>query len=376
LAGAGQSEREARVNKAKGGISEVAETILMKGNEAVAEAAIRAGCKYFFGYPITPQSEVPEYMSRRLPEVGGTFLQAESEIAAINMVYGAASGGARVMTSSSSPGLSLKMEGISCIAGAELPCVIVNMVRGGPGLGTIQPAQSDYYQATKAGGHGDYRMMVLAPKSVQEMVDLTIEAFDLADQYRNPVLILADGLIGQMMEPVTFPDCPDKQPPAKPWALTGKGPRARNVVTNWKLAPDKMEEINIRLFEKYSIMEQETRFETEQTKDADLVLVAYGSTARIAQNALHKARASGYRVGLLRPITVWPFPYAAVQDLARRVQAFLSVEMSMGQLVTDIQLAAGETPVHFYGRCGGVIPTPAEVMEKIVTILSGGGNGR
>ncbi|HHT02433.1 MAG TPA: 3-methyl-2-oxobutanoate dehydrogenase subunit VorB [Firmicutes bacterium] len=351
------------------------ETILMKGNEAVAEAAIRGGCRFFFGYPITPQSEVPEYMSRRLHEVGGVFLQAESEVAAINMVYGASGAGARVMTSSSSPGISLKMEGISYIAAAELPCVIVNMVRGGPGLGTIQPAQSDYFQATKGGGHGDYHLIVFAPQSVQEMVDMTIEAFDVADKYRNPVMILADGLIGQMMEPVVFPDGEDRPNTEKPWATVGMGDRAeRNIVTSMDLNAEAMEEINWRIQEKYDkITKEMLRYETLDTEDADLILVAYGSSARIALNAMSKARENGYKVGLVRPQTVWPFPYEVIKDLANQAKAFLTVEMSMGQLIEDVKLAAGETPVYHFGRCGGVIHSPAEVYEKIEEILNGGG---
>ncbi len=354
----------------------MAETILMKGNEAVAEAAIRGGCRFFFGYPITPQSEVPEYVSRRLPEVGGVFLQAESEVAAINMVYGAGGAGARVMTSSSSPGISLKQEGISYIAGAEIPCVIVNMVRGGPGLGTIQPAQSDYFQATKGGGHGDYRILVFAPASVQEMVDLTIESFDLADKYRNPVMIMGDGILGQMMEPVRFPDGPDRPNPEKPWATTGKRGRKKvNLISSLNIEPEKMEEHNWKLHRKYREMEKnEVRFETDDVDGADVIIVAYGTTARVARSAIRKAAERGYRVGLLRPITLWPFPYAPLRELAPRVKAFLVVEMSTGQMVDDVKIGVeGKAPVCFHGRPGGMIPDPEGIVQEIDRIMTGRG---
>lgn len=342
------------------------EKVLMKGNEAVGEAAIRAGCRLYFGYPITPQSELPQYLARRLPEVGGVFLQAESEIAAINMVYGAAGAGARVMTSSSSPGISLKQEGLSYIAGAELPCVVVNIVRGGPGLGGIQPAQSDYFQATKGGGHGDYRLIVLAPASVQEMVDLTILAFDLADQYRNPVMILGDGILGQMMEPVEFKKIQPRVFP-KPWATTGRKGRGKNVINSLRLDPAKLEKHNLWLAEKYrTIAANETRYDTYCLEDAQLVVVAFGTTARVARSAVDMAREDGIAAGLFRPVTLFPFPTTALAQVAERVGMLLTVEMSTGQMVEDVRLAVnGKVPVHFYGRTGGIVPTPQEVYEQI-----------
>ena len=357
----------------------MAQKMLMKGNEAVAEAAIQAGCRFFFGYPITPQNQIPEYMSKHLPKIeGGCFLQAESEVAAINMVYGAAGAGARVMTSSSSPGISLKQEGISYIVGAELPCVIVNMVRGGPGLGSIQPAQSDYYQSTRGGGHGDYRMIVLAPSSVQEAVELTQQAFDLADLYRNPVLIMGDGLIGQMMEPVEMPEyVKPADLPEKTWAATGWKPgcgRERAIINSLYIDPNRLEEHNRRLFAKYAVMEQqECRWQEEMTEDADYVIVAYGTTARIARSAMRKLREKGIKAGLIRPITLWPFPNAPIQAAAAHAKAFLTVEMSMGQMVDDVRLAVnGAKPVHFYGRTGGIVPTVREIVEQIETIAKEG----
>ncbi len=351
------------------------EKILMKGNEAIGEAAIRAGCHLFFGYPITPQNELPEYMARRLPEVGGTMVQAESEIAAINMVYGAAGAGARVMTSSSSPGISLKQEGISYIAGAELPCVIINMVRGGPGLGGIQPAQGDYWQATRGGGHGDYRLLVLAPATIQEMVDTVQDAFDLADKYRNPVMILSDGMLGQMMEPVMFRNETVTELPEKDWATTGlrNHPGRRNVVNSLYLQPDKLEEHNEHLQRKYAEMEaNEVRYEEVDVEDADLVVAAYGTTARIVRSAMEAARQEGLRVGLIRPITLWPFPVEPFARAAERAKAFLSVEMSAGQMVEDVRLAVnGKKPVYFYGRTGGMVPTPEDVFAKFKEILGG-----
>lgn len=349
---------------------------LWKGNEAIAEAAIKAGCRYFFGYPITPQNEIPEYMSLRLPQEGGCFLQAESEVSAINMVYGAAGSGARVMTSSSSPGISLKMEGISYIAGAELPCVIVNIVRGGPGLGGIQPAQSDYYQATKGGGHGDYRLVVLAPSSVQEAVDLTQEAFDIADQYKNPVMIMGDGMIGQMMEPVEFKEVAKRSLPEKDWATVGtKGQRKPNIVNSLFIDPAECEKHNFNLFKKYDeIAKNEVRVETYNLEDAEIVFVAYGTTSRIVKNAINSLAKQGIKAGLVRPITLWPFPEKAIAEAAEMasVKAFLSVEMSMGQMVDDVKIAAnGKKPVHFYGRTGGMIPTPAGIVEAAKNILGG-----
>ncbi|MBQ6506001.1 MAG: 3-methyl-2-oxobutanoate dehydrogenase subunit VorB [Clostridia bacterium] len=353
--------------------------MLMKGNEAIAEAAIQAGCRFFFGYPITPQNQIPEYMSKRLPKIeGGCFLQAESEVAAINMVYGAAGAGARVMTSSSSPGISLKQEGISYIVGAELPCVIVNMVRGGPGLGSIQPAQSDYYQATRGGGHGDYRMIVLAPSSIQEAVELTQKAFDLADKYRNPVLVLGDGLIGQMMEPVEMPDYqkPADLPP-KTWAATGWTPqsdRERAIINSLYIDPAVLEKHVNHLYEKYAVMEQtECRWQEELTEDADYVICAYGTTARIARSAMRKLRAEGIRAGLIRPITLWPFPNAPIAKAAEHAKAFLTVEMSMGQMVDDVRLAAeGKVPVHFFGRTGGIVPTVREIITEVEKLAKEG----
>lgn len=348
--------------------------ILMKGNEALAEAAIRGGCKYFFGYPITPQNEVPEYMSRRLPEVGGTFIQAESEVSAINMVYGAAGAGARVMTSSSSPGISLKQEGISYIAGAELPCVIVNMVRGGPGLGSIGPAQSDYFQATKGGGHGDYRLIVLAPASVQEMVDLTIDAFEIADRYRNPVMILGDGILGQMMEPVEFKTDEIKEAPFKEWATTGAKNREHNIINSLYIVAEELEKVNNRLQAKYAEAKaKETRYETYFTEDADVILTAYGTTARICKAVVDQARQDGIKAGLIRPITLWPFPDEPYQKAAKNASMFLTVEMSTGQMVEDVRLAVnGQKPVHFLGHTGGIVPTKAEIYAEIKKIMKGG----
>ncbi|MBE5778143.1 MAG: 3-methyl-2-oxobutanoate dehydrogenase subunit VorB [Clostridiales bacterium] len=347
---------------------------LMKGNEAIAEAAIQAGCRFFFGYPITPQNQIPEYMSKRMPQVGGCFLQSESEVAAINMVYGAGGAGARVMTSSSSPGISLKQEGISYIVGAEVPCVIVNMVRGGPGLGSIQPAQSDYYQATRGGGHGDYRMCVLAPSSVQEAVDLTQEAFDIADRYRNPVMVLGDGLIGQMMEPVDMDLCKDRKPAEdlteKTWAATGhvateEAPRA--IINSLYIQPDVLEKHCQKLQAKYDAIEAaECRWQEEETEDAEIVIVAYGTTSRICRSAMRKLRKEGIRVGMIRPITLWPFPEAAIRATLKTARQYLCVEMSMGQMIDDVRLAInGERPVDFYGRTGGMVPTVNEIVEKI-----------
>lgn len=353
---------------------------LLKGNEAIAEAAIQAGCRFFFGYPITPQNQIPEYMSKRMPQIGGCFLQAESEVAAINMVYGAAGAGARVMTSSSSPGISLKQEGISYIVGAELPCVIVNMVRGGPGLGSIQPAQSDYYQATRGGGHGDYRMCVLAPSSVQEAVDLTQDAFDIADRYRNPVLLLGDGLIGQMMEPVDMDKAMNHAPAqdlkAKTWAADGHVPTdesPRAVINSLYIDPMVLEKHCQKLQAKYdAIAAAECRWQEEMLEDAEIVLVAYGTTSRIARSAMRKCREKGIKVGLLRPITVWPFPEAAIRATIPTAKHYLCVEMSMGQMVDDVRLAVdGERPVSFYGRTGGMVPTVAEIVNQIVELNGG-----
>ncbi|MGV8084448.1 MAG: 3-methyl-2-oxobutanoate dehydrogenase subunit VorB [Coriobacteriia bacterium] len=345
----------------------MSEKVLMKGNEALAEAAIRAGCRFFFGYPITPQTELAAYMAKRMPKEGGTYLQAESEIAAINMVYGAAAAGARTMTSSSSPGVSLKGEGVSYIAGADLPAVIINVQRGGPGLGGIQPSQSDYWQATRAMGHGDFHTIVLAPSTIQEMADYVYNAFDLADKYRTPVMVLADGLLGQMMEPVVLPE-PKTELPEKPWAVTGhQGCRERNVVNSLYIAPEVLERLNVERFERYAEIEAaEQRAEEYLTGDADIVVVAFGATARIARSAVNKARSLGIKVGLIRPITLWPFPNDAISAASDHAKAFLSVEMSMGQMVDDVRLAVnGCTPVEFFGRTGGIIPTPVETLAKI-----------
>lgn len=343
----------------------------MKGNEAIAEAAIRAGADGYFGYPITPQSEILEYLMTERPweRTGMVVLQAESEIAAINMVYGAAGTGKRVMTSSSSPGISLKQEGISYIAGAELPCLIVNVARGGPGLGTIQPSQADYFQATKGGGHGDYRLIVLAPASVQEMADFVKLGFELAFKYRNPVMLLSDGVIGQMMEKVElFPQQPrlNKFDPA--WTITGKThERARNVITSLELEPARQEKHNLKLQAKYRKMEElEVRYEEVMTEDAEYVLVAYGSSARISMKAVSLAREKGIKAGLLRPVTLFPFPKKKIEEIAGRVKGFLSVEMSAGQMVEDIRLAVnGKVPVEHYGRYGGMIHSPDEVLEAL-----------
>lgn len=348
---------------------------LMKGNEAIGEAAIRAGCRYFFGYPITPQNELPEYMSRRLQEVGGTFIQSESEVSAINMVYGAAGSGARVMTSSSSPGISLKQEGISYLAGAEVPCVIVNIVRGGPGLGGIQPAQSDYFQATKGGGHGDYRTVVFAPDSVQELIDLTMDAFEVADRYRNPALIFGDGTLGQMMEPVELhKDAVEiSELPEKKWATTGKRERKHtNIINSLSLEAEVLEEHNLKLQKKYKEIEKnEQRYEIIN-EDADLFLVACGTTARVCTSAIKRAREKGLNVGLIRPISLWPFPQKAIDKVIRQTRAFLTVEMSLGQMVEDVKLAVnGSVPVYFFGRTGGMVPEPPNVLDEIERIYGG-----
>ncbi len=343
------------------------EYLLMKGNEAMAEAAIRAGCDAYFGYPITPQSEVLEYLAREMPRHGRVVLQAESELASINMVYGAAGAGFRAMTSSSSPGISLMQEGISYLAGAELPCLIVNVNRAGPGLGTIQPGQGDYFQSVKGGGHGDYKMIVLAPASVQEMADFVFLGFDLAEKYRNPVLMLSDGAIGQMMEKVCFKPY---TPPARDisWATTGKpAGRPRNYITSLFIQPERMEQHNLHLEQKFARMrENEVRWDEIATADADYLLVAYGLSARICRKAIDIAREKGIRVGLLRPITLYPFPYQRLHELSAQVMGMLSVELNSGQMVEDLQLAVkGQTPVMFYGRLGGMLPTPEELVARI-----------
>jgi 2-oxoglutarate/2-oxoacid ferredoxin oxidoreductase subunit alpha len=343
--------------------------ILMCGNEACGEGAIIAGCRFYAGYPITPQNEFTEYMAKRMPEVGGVFIQSESEIAAINMIFGASLTGARAMTSSSSPGISLKQEGISYLAGCELPAVIVNMVRGGPGLGNIAPAQSDYFQATKGGGHGDYHSIVLGPSSVQEMMDLTILAFDLADKYRTTVIILGDGLLGQMMEPVLIhrPSSFVLRPSSKPWALTGCKGRAPRMIKSLYLGDGELEAVNNRLQSRYkTIKEKEVRYEALNTEDADVVLVGYGSTARVLRSVVERLRKEGKKVGLLRPITLWPFPEKILGRLAKNVDRFFVVEMSAGQMVEDVRLAVGDDKkVEFYGRPAGWIPNEEEIISKV-----------
>ena len=343
---------------------------LMKGSEAIAEAAIQAGCRYFFGYPITPQNQIPEYMARRMPEVGGTFLQAESEVSAINMVYGAAGAGARVMTSSSSPGISLKQEGISYIACAELPCVIVNMVRSGPGLGGILPSQGDYFQSVKGGGHGDYRLIVYAPNSVQEAADCVMQAFDVSDQYRVPALILGDGMIGQMMEPVEFTPPKKRNLPEKTWAATGYDKKRKKALINsLYIEADEMSAVTARLQDVYKqIAQNETQYDTYMMDDAEVCVVAYGTTARVVRNAITKVRSEyGIKAGLIRPITVWPFPSKAISDAADKCRAFVVVEMSTGQMVEDVRLAVnGKRPVSFVGTTGGHVPTPKLIMDAII----------
>ena len=350
---------------------------LWKGNEAIAQAAIRAGCNCFFGYPITPQNEIPEYMSLHLPEAGGVFVQSESEVAAINMVYGAAASGKRAMTSSSSPGISLKQEGISFLAGAQLPAVIVNVMRGGPGLGTIQPSQADYYQATRGGGNGDYRTIVLAPCNIQEAVDLTQEAFDLADFYRNPVVVLADGMIGQMMEPIQWHPIPKRELPEKSWAADGRRGRSHNnFITSLLMDSQDCEAHNLAIQSKYDrIQSQEIRWQETKTQDCEILLVAYGTPARIAMTAVEQLRAQGIAAGLFRPITLWPFPSVPLAHLANqdRVKSILTIEMSLGQMVDDVRLAVeGRKPVHFYGRTGGLTPSVSEIVNAAQEALKGG----
>jgi 2-oxoglutarate ferredoxin oxidoreductase subunit alpha len=351
---------------------------LMKGNEAIAEAAIRAGCDAYFGYPITPQSEIIEYLARQEPHkrTGMVLLQAESEIAAINMVYGAGGTGKKAMTSSSSPGISLMQEGISYMAGSEIPCLIVNIVRGGPGLGTIQPSQADYFQATKGGGHGDYKLIVLAPSSVQEMADFVPLAFELAFKYRNPAMILSDGVIGQMMEKVElFEQMPRSTEFDQSWVTTGKKhDRERNILTSLDLDPARFERHNHHLQEKYrKMMENEVRYEKIDCDDAEYILVAYGSAARICQKSIRLAREEGIKLGLVRPITLFPFPYDEIAKLAERAKGFISVELNAGQMVEDVKLAVGKkVDVEFYGRMGGMIPTPVEILDVFKEKFSGG----
>jgi len=349
----------------------MAKKFLMKGNEAIVRGAIAAQCRAFFGYPITPQNEVPEYMSKYMPDAGGVFLQAESEVAAINMVYGAASAGIRAMTSSSSPGVSLKMEGISYIAGAQLPCVIANVQRGGPGLGNIAPAQADYFQAVKGGGHGDYKLLTVAPWSVQEMFDHAVLAFELADRYRNPAMILSDAIIGQMLEPLEIPDKLEVEVPAKPWATNGAKGRGRNFTTSLYIVPEDLERINLQIQDKYArATELEVRYQEFGVEDADIVLVAYGSVARICRTSMKLAREKGLKVGLFRPITLFPFPSKRLLELALQGKRFLTVEMSAGQMVEDVRLAInGAAQVDFYGRLGGIVPNPIEILDQIEGVL-------
>ncbi len=341
--------------------------VLMKGNEAIAEAAIRAGCDAYFGYPITPQTEVLEYMSRRMPELGRAFVQAESELGAINMVYGAACTGVRTMTTTSSPGYSLMQESVSYLAMSFVPCVIVNIMRGGPGLGNIQPAQGDYFQMTKGGGHGDYNLIVLAPSTVQETVDLVVEAFDLADKYLQPVTVIADGLIGQIMEPVEFPETGKIVRPEHPWALTGARDREKNVITSLYLGAQKLEHENLKLQALIQrIRDSEVRYSEYMMEGAEMVVVAYGTAGRIVQTAVKQARAEGIPVGLFRPISMFPFPGQRLEEIARAVRNILVVELSAGQMIEDVRLAAqGRVPISFYGKMGGVVPLPEDVLGQI-----------
>jgi 2-oxoglutarate ferredoxin oxidoreductase subunit alpha len=342
--------------------------ILIKGNEAIGESAIIAGCRHYFGYPITPQNELPAYMAARLPKEGGTFLQAESEVAAINMVYGAAAAGARVMTSSSSPGMSLKMEGISYLSGAELPAVVVNMMRGGPGLGNIAGAQGDYFQAVKGGGHGDYRCIVLAPGTVQELADLTVKAFDLADQYRIVVIILGDGYTGQMSEPINLPTPSGKTFDKSQWSLTGAKGRDPHLIASMRLIPeDALELLNLRLQAKYREIEKtEAMWESVAVEDAEYLLISFGLSARICKSAVSVLRKAGKKAGLFRPVTLWPFPTAQLASAARGKKKLLVVEMNAGQMVEDVRLSVGNAPVDFLGSLGGVTPQVDSIVERLM----------
>ena len=347
----------------------------MKGNEALAEAAIIAGCRHYFGYPITPQTEVAAYMAKRMPKIGGTFLQAESEIAAINMVYGVSSTGHRVMTSSSSPGISLKGEGLSYLAGSDLPALVINVQRGGPGLGGIQPSQADYFQATKGGAHGDFHMIVLAPASVQEMADLTVKGFELADKYRMTSMILADGTMGQMMEPVSL-EYDIKPAPEKPWATTGtKMQREHNIVNSLSLVPEELEKFNIERYKRYDKVEKnEVMYEEYMMDDAEICIAAFGIAARVSKNAITEARRQGIKAGMIRPITLWPFPKAPFKKAAQSVKQFISVELSMGQMIEDVRLATEcRVPVTLCNRVGGMIPSPEMVLEAIKEAAKNGG---
>ncbi len=347
--------------------------VLITGNGAAAEAAILAGCRYYYGYPITPQNEITAHMARRMPEVGGTFIQAESELAAISMCFGTAATGERVMTSSSSPGISLKQEGISYCAGAELPVVIINVMRGGPGLGNIEPSQGDYFQATKGGGHGDYRLIVLAPYSVEEFAELVMAAFDLADLYRMPVMLLADGQIGQMMEPAIFRPPPARQLPEKDWVLSGADGRARRLVRSFFLAPGRLAEHCKHLQKKYALIRsREVRYDECDVDEADVVLVAYGTVARVCMEAMRLTKDTPLRLGLIRPITLWPFPEQVIRSCAERGKKLLTVEMSAGQMVEDVRLAVeGRVPVAFVGRSGGGVPSTTEIIERAESLARG-----
>ena len=354
----------------------MSDKVLMKGNEAIAEAAIIAGCRHYFGYPITPQTEIAAYMAKKMPKIGGTFLQAESEVAAINMVYGVASTGLRVMTSSSSPGISLKSEGLSYLAGADLPSLVINVQRGGPGLGGIQPSQSDYFQATRGGGHGDFHMIVLAPNSVQEMAELTVKGFELADKYRMTSMILADGTMGQMMEPVDLANLTVNPAPEKPWATTGtKMARPHNIVNSLFLSPDELEKTNFERYERYAkIEETETLYEEYLMDDAEICIAAFGIAARVSKNAIDEARKQGIKVGMIRPITLWPFPKAPFKAAAEKVKHIISVELSMGQMIEDVRLASEcRVPVTLCNRVGGMIPSPEQVLASILEIANNGG---
>ncbi len=345
----------------------MADKVLMKGNEALAEAAILAGCRHYFGYPITPQTEVAAYMAKKMPKIGGTFLQAESEIAAINMVYGVAATGKRVMTSSSSPGISLKSEGISYLAGSDLPALIINVQRGGPGLGGIQPSQSDYFQATRGSGHGDYHLIVYAPASVQEMAELTVKGFAVADKYRMPCMLLADGTLGQMMEPVSL-DFNEPPHPSKPWATNGtKMEREHNIVNSLYLQPDKLEKTNFERFERYEIVKRdEVMYEEFMMDDAEICVAAFGIAARVSKNAVIEARKQGIKVGMIRPITLWPFPQKPFEEAAKHVKEIISVELSMGQMIEDVRLASQcKVPVTLCNRVGGMIVSPEQVFDAI-----------
>ena len=353
----------------------MADKVLMKGNEAIAEAAIIAGCRHYFGYPITPQTEIAAYMAKKMPKIGGVFLQAESEIAAINMVYGVAAAGRRVMTSSSSPGISLKSEGLSYMAGSDLPALVVNVQRGGPGLGGIQPSQADYFQATRGSGHGDYHMIVLAPASVQEMAELTVKGFELADTYRMTSMILADGTMGQMMEPVSL-EFDVKPAPEKPWATVGtKLERTHNIVNSLSLVPEELEQLNFARYEKYEyIKENEAMYEEYMMDDAEYAIAAFGIASRVAKNAVNEARKQGIKVGMIRPITLWPFPTAPFKKAADKVKAIISVELSMGQMIEDVKLATEcKVPVTLCNRVGGMIVSPEQVLEAIKKVAENGG---